>query len=88
MAVSLNLKSAEGLAIFRRLAVSADVVVENFRPGVKVKLGVDYAAVPFGALGLTHRISVNIKFGPSESHPVLQTSSLIVPNDLLVHPEQ
>jgi crotonobetainyl-CoA:carnitine CoA-transferase CaiB-like acyl-CoA transferase len=37
--VTLNLKSAEGAAVFRRLADTADVVVENFRPGVMDRLG-------------------------------------------------
>ena len=39
---SLNLKSAEGVAIFKRLAQSTDVVVENFRPDVKTRLGISY----------------------------------------------
>ncbi len=41
--ITLNLKSPEGLAAFRRLAARADVVVENFRPDVKQRLGIDYA---------------------------------------------
>jgi crotonobetainyl-CoA:carnitine CoA-transferase CaiB-like acyl-CoA transferase len=40
--LTLNLKSAEGVAIFKKLAASADVVVENYRPDVKFRLGVDY----------------------------------------------
>jgi formyl-CoA transferase len=40
--VCLDLKSAEGLADFHRLVLTADVVVENFRPGVTKRLGVDY----------------------------------------------
>ncbi len=43
--MTLNLKEAEGRAIFMRLAERADVVVENFRPDVKHRLGVDYAAL-------------------------------------------
>lgn len=43
--LSLNLKEPEGLAIFRRLAREADVVVENYRPDVKDRLGVGYAAL-------------------------------------------
>ncbi len=43
--ITLNLKSPEGLAAFRRMAASADVVVENFRPDVKERLGIDYAAL-------------------------------------------
>jgi crotonobetainyl-CoA:carnitine CoA-transferase CaiB-like acyl-CoA transferase len=40
--VALDLKSAEGTAIFRRLAHGADVVVENFRAGVMDRLGIGY----------------------------------------------
>jgi len=43
--MTLNLKTEEGKAVFMRLAESADVVVENYRPGVKHRLGVDYEAV-------------------------------------------
>jgi crotonobetainyl-CoA:carnitine CoA-transferase CaiB-like acyl-CoA transferase len=42
---TLNLKSAEGVAIFKRLAQTADVIVENFRPDVKERLGIDYPAL-------------------------------------------
>ena len=40
--ITLDLKAAEGRAIFLRLAERADVVVENFRPDVKHRLGIDY----------------------------------------------
>ena len=40
--ITLDLKSSNGLDVFRRMAARADVVVENFRPGVKKRLGVDY----------------------------------------------
>lgn len=40
--VTLNLKEEEGREIFYKLAREADVVVENYRPGVAGKLGVDY----------------------------------------------
>src|SRR4030042_924838 len=43
--VTLNLKDAEAKAIFRKLAKTADVVVENFRPGVMDRLGVGYKAL-------------------------------------------
>ena len=42
--VTLDLKTEEGKAIFLRLAVTADVVVEGFRPGVVHRLGIDYDA--------------------------------------------
>jgi crotonobetainyl-CoA:carnitine CoA-transferase CaiB-like acyl-CoA transferase len=44
-AMTLNLKDAKGLEVFRRLAEKADVVVENFRPDVKARLGIDYESV-------------------------------------------
>ena len=40
--VAIDLKSAAGQKLFHRLAVDADVVVENFRSDVKFRLGVDY----------------------------------------------
>jgi formyl-CoA transferase len=44
-AMTLNLKAPKGLETFMRLAKKADVVVENFRPDVKNKLGIDYESV-------------------------------------------
>src|SRR6201995_4490182 len=44
-AITLNLKSAEGREILLRLAEQADVVVENMRPGVTKRLGVDFESV-------------------------------------------
>ena len=43
--MTLNLKSAAGKAVFMKLAERADVVVENYRPDVKHRLGIDYEAV-------------------------------------------
>src|SRR4249919_2832497 len=40
--ITLNLKEAEGIATLKRLIGSADVVVENSRPDVKFRLGIDY----------------------------------------------
>ena len=40
--LTLNLKEPDGLAILRRLVKTADVVVENYRPNVKARLGIDY----------------------------------------------
>jgi crotonobetainyl-CoA:carnitine CoA-transferase CaiB-like acyl-CoA transferase len=40
--ITLNLKEPAGLAAFRRLVEKADVIVENFRPGVKTRLQIDY----------------------------------------------
>jgi len=43
--LSLNTKSPEGKAIFKKLVVDADVVIENFRPGVMDRLGIGYAVL-------------------------------------------
>jgi crotonobetainyl-CoA:carnitine CoA-transferase CaiB-like acyl-CoA transferase len=43
--LTLNLKTPEGGAIFRKMATRADVVVENFRPDVKDRLKLDYASL-------------------------------------------
>ncbi|WP_251880154.1 CoA transferase [Achromobacter sp. Marseille-Q4954] len=43
--MTLNLKKPEGLAVFKQLVATADVVVENWRPDVKTRLGVDYDAL-------------------------------------------
>lgn len=43
--ITLNLKSVLGRRIALRLAAEADIVVENFRPGVLADLGLDYTAL-------------------------------------------
>jgi formyl-CoA transferase len=40
--MTLNLRDPDGVAIFKQLARTADVVVENYRPDVKRRLGIDY----------------------------------------------
>ena len=40
--ITLNLKAPEGKALFRKLVQKADIVVENYRPGVMDKLGLGY----------------------------------------------
>jgi crotonobetainyl-CoA:carnitine CoA-transferase CaiB-like acyl-CoA transferase len=40
--LTLDLKQPEGVEVFRRLVKTADVVVENYRPDVKFRLGIDY----------------------------------------------
>lgn len=41
-ALALDLKQKEGLAVLHRMVESADVLVENFRPSVPARLGIDY----------------------------------------------
>ena len=43
--LALNMKDPRGKEIFNRLAAQADIITENFRPGVVKKLGIDYTAV-------------------------------------------
>ncbi len=43
--LTLDLKSPEGIEIFRKLVGRADVLVENYRPDVKTRLGIDYDAL-------------------------------------------
>jgi crotonobetainyl-CoA:carnitine CoA-transferase CaiB-like acyl-CoA transferase len=43
--MTLNLKEKAGLAVLLRMVESADVVIENFRPDVKDRLGIDYASL-------------------------------------------
>ena len=43
--IALDLKSAPDREIFLKLAATADVIVENYRPGVVAKLGIDYDSV-------------------------------------------
>jgi crotonobetainyl-CoA:carnitine CoA-transferase CaiB-like acyl-CoA transferase len=43
--ITLNLKDPRGVEVLKRLVKTADVLVENYRPDVKHKLGVDYATL-------------------------------------------
>src|SRR4029079_5637839 len=43
--VAIDLHAPEGRALLKRLAATADVLVQNFRPGVVERLGIDEAAI-------------------------------------------
>jgi crotonobetainyl-CoA:carnitine CoA-transferase CaiB-like acyl-CoA transferase len=43
--MTLNLKKPEGHALFMKMVKGADIVVENYRPDVKTRLGIDYEAL-------------------------------------------
>lgn len=43
--ITLNLKSPKGLEVLHKLVSSTDVFIENYRPGIAEKLGVDYATL-------------------------------------------
>lgn len=68
--LSLNLKSDRGIEIFRKLAARADVVVENFRPEVKKRLGIDYDTLSAANPGLVYAsISGFGQDGPYRERP-------------------
>jgi crotonobetainyl-CoA:carnitine CoA-transferase CaiB-like acyl-CoA transferase len=43
--IAINLHTPEGAAVARKLALGADVVLENFKPGTMAKYGLDYATL-------------------------------------------
>ena len=69
--VAIDLKSAKGVALVKRLAAGADVLVQNFRPGVVERLGIDEPAIRALAPTIVY-VSIN-GFGekaPYASKPV------------------
>jgi len=52
--IALDLKSGRGLDVLRRLAASADVLVQNFRPGVADRIGLGYEALAEANPGLVY----------------------------------
>jgi crotonobetainyl-CoA:carnitine CoA-transferase CaiB-like acyl-CoA transferase len=69
-AITLNLKTGEGREILMRLAEQADVVVENMRPGVTSRLGVDYPSVSKRNPRIVYgSISGFGQYGPYTSRP-------------------
>ncbi|KAB2969638.1 CaiB/BaiF CoA-transferase family protein [Zoogloea sp.] len=68
--VTINLKHPEGLEIVRRLAAEADVLVENFRPGVLEKLGLGWDVLSAANPGLVMvRLSGFGQTGPYKERP-------------------
>lgn len=68
--LTANLKHPEGLAIVRRLAAEADIVVENFRPGVLEKLGLGWDVLSAANPGLVMvRLSGFGQTGPYKDRP-------------------
>lgn len=68
--VTLNLKEPEGIAALRQLIRTADVVVENFRPDVKFRLGIDHATLSQDQPGLVYAsISGFGQSGPLAQRP-------------------
>lgn len=68
--VTLDLKDPEGLKIARELIRTADVLVENFRPGAMKRLGLSYEAVRELAPGIIYcSISTYGQYGPDAEAP-------------------
>jgi formyl-CoA transferase len=68
--VTINLKEEEGKEIVRRLASAADIVVENFRPGMLEKLGLGYDVLAAQNPGLVMvRLSGYGQTGPYRDRP-------------------
>jgi formyl-CoA transferase len=68
--ITLNLKEEEGVATLKRLITGADVVVENFRPDVKFRLGIDYETLSADNPGLVYAsISGFGQSGPLAKRP-------------------
>lgn len=63
--MTLNLKSEEGKKIFKDLVKKADIVVENYRPGVMKKLGLDYEVLKEINPGIVYGVVSGFgQFGP------------------------
>jgi crotonobetainyl-CoA:carnitine CoA-transferase CaiB-like acyl-CoA transferase len=70
LGMTLNLKNKDGLAIARRLAGWADVVIENFTPGVFERLGLGYAALrAINPRVILFSTSIQGAGGPHSGHP-------------------
>lgn len=68
--IAIDLKSAAGKEVARRLAADADVVVESLRPGAMRKLGLDYEALKAGHEALIYcSISAYGQQGPYAARP-------------------
>ena len=68
--ITLNLKEPEGIALLKQLIAKADVVVENFRPDVKFRLGIDYESLKKDNPGLVYAsISGFGQTGPLANRP-------------------
>ncbi|MGH6612654.1 CaiB/BaiF CoA transferase family protein [Sphingomonas sp.] len=67
----LNLKSPEGLAAAKRLVASADILIENFRPGALDRLGLDYDTLAADNPGLVYCSLKGFLPGPYEGRTAL-----------------
>lgn len=69
--ICIDMKSTEGNALARKLADSADVVIENFRPGAMDKLGLGYEKLKQTNPGLVYSSQKGFLSGPYEHRTAL-----------------
>lgn len=69
--ICLDLKSEGGLNVAKKLVESADVVIENFRPGTLAKLGLGYEALSATNPGLIYCSAKGFLSGPYEKRTAL-----------------
>src|SRR5690606_15527747 len=69
--ICLDLKSVDGLEVAKKLVESADVVIENFRPGTLAKLGLGYEALSATNPGLIYCSAKGFLSGPYEKRTAL-----------------
>ena len=69
--ICIDLKSPVGVAVARRLAASADIVVENFRPGAMERLGLGHAALAAVNPRLIYASEKGFLAGPYEDRTAL-----------------
>ena len=69
--LAVDLKSPDGMALVKRLIATADIVVENFRPGAMDKLGLGYAALSAANPGLIYCSCKGFLPGPYEHRVAL-----------------
>ena len=69
--VRLNLKSEQGLEVARELLATADVLIENFRPGTLDRLGLDYASLTKANPRLIYCSTHGFLSGPYENRTAL-----------------
>lgn len=68
--LTLNLKHAEGRAILKKLLATADILIENFKPGTTKRMGVDYETVSGDHPGLIYcSITGYGQTGPYKDRP-------------------
>lgn len=75
LGISLNMKTAEGKALLKRLVREVDVLVENFRPGTMEKLGLGYEVLRLENPKLVYTaISGFGRTGPNSSRPAFDNT--------------